>query len=488
MTSLESAEPATTAPTKLRVPAGVIVAIACTAQFVLVLNTTIVNVALPGIHQALGLSVDGQQWVVNGYLVTFGGFLLFAARAGDLFGQKKVFQAGLVIFTLASLAGGLAQDSGWLLAARLVQGLGAAAMTPSTISLIITSPMDDHRRHRALGLWSLAASAGGAAGLVLGGVLTSALSWRYVLFVNVPLGVALLLAAWASLLPSAAGRDWRRLDVPGAVTVTLGVVALVYGLSDASSSGWGSAPTVAALAAAAVLLAAFGVIETRSAAPLVPFSMFRHRPLSIANVLMATLGVTLTASVYFLSLYEEQVLGYSAVRTGLSLLPLTAVFAVGAAASRKLMSVFGPRMLLIAGAVVTAAGLAWLSGIPVTSDYAADVLGPTLVIGAGLSVMVVPVVGAATTGVDHRLAGVASGLVNTARQVGGAIGLAILVTVAASDAHHSGLSAAAGVVHGYRTVFVITAAVSLASALIAALLPAKPMPVPAPPAPEPAAS
>ena len=230
------------------------------------------------------------------------------------------------------------------------------------------------------------------------------------------------------------------------------------------------------------------MIETRSAAPLVPFSMFRHRPLSIANVLMATLGLTLTASVYFLSLYEEQVLGYSAVRTGLSLLPLTAVFAVGAAAGRKLMSLFGPRMLLIAGAVVTAAGLAWLSGIPVTSDYAADVLGPTLVIGAGLSVMVVPVVAAATTGIDHRLAGVASGLVNTARQVGGAIGLAILVTVAASDAHHSRLSAAAGVVHGYRTTFVITAAVSLASALIAAPLPAKPMPVPAPPAPEPAAS
>jgi EmrB/QacA subfamily drug resistance transporter len=485
MTSLESAEPATGAPPRLRVPVGVIVAIACTAQFVLVMNTTIVNVALPGIHQALGLSVDGQQWVVNGYLVTFGGFLLLAARAGDHFGQKKVFQAGLVIFTLASLAGGLAQDSGWLLAARLVQGLGAAAMTPATISLIITSPMDNHRRHRALGLWSLAASAGGAAGLVLGGVLTSALSWRYVLFVNVPLGAALLLAAWASLPPSAAGRDWRRLDVPGAVTVTLGVAALVYGLSDASSSGWGSAMVVAALAAAAVLLAAFIVIETRAAAPLVPFSLFRHRPLVIANVLMATLGVTLTASVYFLSLYEEQVLGYSAVRTGLSLLPLTAIFAAGATASRKLMSVLGPRMLLIAGAVVTAAGLAWLSRIPVSSDYAAGVLGPTLVVGAGLSVMVVPVVAAATIGIDIQHAGVASGLVNTARQVGGAIGLAVLVTVAASAARHSGLSAAAGVVHGYRIAFVITAAVSLASAPVAALLPAKPKPVPAPPAPEP---
>lgn len=366
MTSLKPAEPATLP--KLRVPVWVIVAIACTTQFVLVLNTTIVNVALPGIHQAFGLSIGGQQWVINGYLVTFGGFLLFAARAGDLFGQKKVFQAGLVIFTLASLAGGLAQDSGWLLAARFVQGLGAAAMTPSTISLIITTPMDHHHRTRALGLWSAAASIGAAAGLVLGGVLTSALGWRYVLFINVPLGAALLLASAVSLLPSTASSDWRRLDIPGAVTVTLGVVALVYGLSDASSSGWGSGLVITTLAAAVVLLVAFVVIETRTAAPLVPFSIFRHRPLSIANVLFATLGVTLTAVVYFLSLYEEQVLGYSALRTGMSLVPMTVVTAIGAIASQKMVPMFGPRMLLVGGATIAAVGMAWLSRIPVHSD------------------------------------------------------------------------------------------------------------------------
>jgi len=485
MTSLEAAEPGTAAP-KLRSPAGVIVAIACAAQFVLVMNTTIVNVALPGIHQAFGLSIDGQQWVINGYLVTFGGFLLFAARAGDLFGQKKVFQAGLVIFTLASLAGALAQDSGWLLAARFVQGLGAAAMTPSTISLIITSPMDNQHRTRALGLWSAAASIGGAPGLVLGGVLTSALGWRYVLFINVPLGAALLLVASVSLLPSAAGSDWRRLDIPGAVTVTLGVAALVFGLSDASASGWGSALVIAALAAAVVLLAAFVVIETRTAAPLVPLGIFRHRPLSIANALFAALGVALTAVVYFLSLYEEQILCYSAIRTGLSLVPMTVMTAIGAIASRKLVPMFGPRMLLVVGGVAAAAGLAWLSRIPVHSDYAAYLLGPTLVAGAGMSLMFVPIVAAATIGIDHQHAGLASGLVNMSRQVGGAIGLAILVTVAASDARHSGLSVAAGVVRGYRTVFVITAAVSLASVIIAALLPARPKPVPALPAPEPA--
>ncbi|MGC4932762.1 MFS transporter [Gordonia sp. DT30] len=483
MTTPKSAESPTGAPT-LRVPVWVIIAIACTAQFVLVMNTTIVNVALPGIHEEFGLSVDGQQWVINGYLVTFGGFLLLASRAGDLFGQKRVFLTGLVIFTLAGLAGGLAQNSEWLLVARFVQGLGAAAMTPATISLIITSPMAAHHRTRALALWSAAASIGGAAGLVLGGVLTSALGWRYVLLINVPIGIVLFVVASISLLPAAAVSNWRRLDVPGAVTATLGVVALVYGLSAASSKGWGSANVIAALLAAVVLLTAFVVIETRTAAPLVPLSIFRHRPLTIANILFAGLGVTLTAVVYFLSLYEEQVLGYSAVRTGLSLVPMTVMTAIGAIASQRLVARFGPRLLLIVGSVVSAGGLAWLSRIPVHSDYAIYVLGPTLVAGAGMSLMFVPIVAAATIGIDHQHAGLASGLVNMSRQVGGAIGLALLVTVAATTATHTGLSAADGIVHGYRTVFVIIAAVSLVLTLVAALLPATPKSVPAQANPE----
>jgi EmrB/QacA subfamily drug resistance transporter len=431
------------------------------------------------------LSTNGQQWVVDGYLVTFGGFLLLAARAGDLFGRKWVFQTGLVVFTLASLAGGLAQNSGWLLAARIVQGVGAAALAPSSISLIVTSPMDDHHRTRALGLWSVAASTAGAAGMVLGGVLTSALNWRYVLFVNVPIGAAMLVAASISLLPATASRDWRHLDIPGAVAVTLGVGALVYGISDASDNGWGSAQVIATLATAAVLLAVFAVIETRSAAPLVPFRIFRHRPLSIANVLMATLGVTLTSAIFFLSLYEQQVLGNSAIRTGLSLVPMTVVMAAGAIACRRLVPMFGPRTLLVVGATVTAVGLAWLSRIPVHSAYPAHVLGPTLVVGAGMSLMIVPIITAATIGIELRMAGLASGLVNMGRQVGGAIGLAILVTVAASATRGSGLAPAAGVVHGYRIVFVVAAALSLASAIVAGLLPTRAKPVPAP-APQPA--
>jgi EmrB/QacA subfamily drug resistance transporter len=473
------------AGSNVRVPVGVIIAIACVAQFVLVLNTTIAAVALPEMHIALGLSVDTQQWVINGYLVTFGGFLLLAGRAGDLFGERVVFRAGLVVFILASLAGGLAQSGGWLLAARIVQGIGAAGMAPASISLIVKSPIDDRRRTHALGLWSIAASAGGAAGLVLGGVLTSALSWRYVLYVNVPLGIALLVAASIGLKPSTASRDWRRLDIPGAVTVTLGIGAAVYGLSDASVSGWGSATVIAALAAAVVLLGAFAVVEARSSQPLVPFSIFRSRPLSIANILFAALGVTLTASIYFLSLYEEQILGYSAIRTGLTLVPMTALFVIGALVARRLVPIYGPRMPIIVGAIITTVGLAWLSRISVHSDYAADVLGPTVLSGAGMSLMAVPIVTAATIGIEPRLAGLASGLVNMSRQVGGAIGLAVLVTIAASAAHGSGLGPAAGVVHGYRTAFLITAAISLASAFIAALLPAPTKPAPGPAAPAP---
>lgn len=453
-----------------------IVAIACAAQFVLVLNTSIVNVALPGMHAALGLSASTEQWVVNGFLVTFGGFLLLSAKAGDLFGEKAVFRAGLALFTLASLAGGLAQNSGWLLGARFAQGLGGAAMAPATISLIVKLPMDDRRKARALALWSVASSAGGGVGLVIGGVLTSWLDWRSVLYVNVPLGLALLVAASAFLLPSRARRDGKRLDVPGAVTVTLGAVALIYALSEASVSGWSTGKVIGALIAAAALLAVFVIAETRSPQPLVPFGIFGHRPLSIANLLMISIGVTITGSLYFLSLYEEQTLGYSAIVTGLSLAPMNALFVIGALASRRLMPRYGPRALLIVGAVVAAAGMAWLADISVDSSFAGSVLVPSLLIGAGLSIMFVPVVTAATIGIPHEQAGLASGLLNTSRQLGGAIGLAVLVTIAASLAHGSRLTPAAGVVHGYRIAFLISAAVSLAAALVATLLPGKPKP------------
>ncbi len=463
-----SAEPVT----RPRVPPGVILAIACMANFMVIIDTSIVNVALPAMKAALGLSAADQQWVVNGYLITFGGFLLLAARAGDLFGRKGVFQAGLAVFTAASLAGGLARDPWLLIAARVLQGIGAAALASSSLSLITASHPEGPARTHALSLWAAVGSSAGAVGVVLGGLLTTELSWRYVLFINVPIGIALLIAAAASLMPSPPGRDWARLDLPGALTVTVGVSSLVYAVSQATTKGWGSTPVIAALAAAGVLLAAFGMIEARSAAPLVPLRILRRRSLAVGNTVMACLGVVMTSGFFFLSLYLQQILGYSALRTGVAIVPMTVLLAAGPLAAKRLLPRFGPRFLILAGGILTTGGVAWLSLLPDHSDYPARILGPTLVIAAGIGLMLLPLAASATAGIDTRYAGLASGLFNTARQLGGAIGLAVLVTIATTATRHSHLaSPAAATVHGYHIALLISAAVSLASVLIAFLLP-----------------
>jgi EmrB/QacA subfamily drug resistance transporter len=455
-----------------QVPRGAILAIACVANFMVIIDTSIVNVALPAMKAALGLSAADQQWVIDAYLITFGGFLLLAARAGDLFGRKGVFQAGLVVFTAASLAGGLARDPGLLIGARVLQGIGAAALASSSLSLITASHPEGPARTRALALWAMTGSSAGAVGVVLGGLLTTELSWRYVLFINIPIGVALLIAAAASLVPSPPRRDWARLDLPGALTVTMGVGSLVYAVSQATINGWGSAPVIAALAAAAVLLAAAGLIEARSAAPLVPLGIFRQRSLAVGNAVMACLGVVMTSGFFFLSLYLQQILGYSALRTGVAIVPMTVLLAGGPLAARRLIPRFGPRFPLLAGGILTTGGMAWISQLPDHSDYPTHILGPMLVIGTGIGLMLLPLVAAATAGVEPRYAGLASGLFNTARQLGGAIGLAVLVTIAATATRHSHLaSPAAATVHGYRIALLVGTAVSLASVLIALLLP-----------------
>ena len=468
-----SAEPAPRA----HVPPGVILAIACVANFMVIIDTSIVNVALPAMKAALGLSPADQQWVVDGYLITFGGFLLVAARAGDLFGRKGVFQAGLMVFTAASLAGGLAQDPWLLIAARVLQGIGAAALASSSLSLITASHPEGPARTHALSLWAAVGSSAGAVGVVLGGLLTTELSWRYVLFINVPIGVALLTAAGTSLVPSASrlAGDGARLDLPGALTVTVGAGSLVYAVSQATIKGWGSTPVIAALAAAAVLLAAFAMIEARSAAPLVPLGILRRRSLAVGNTVMACLGVVMTSGFFFLSLYLQQSLGYSALHTGAAIVPMTVLLAAGPLAAKRLLPRFGPRFLTLAGGILTTAGVAWLSLLPDHSDYPARILGPMLVIGAGIGFSLLPLAASATAGIEPRYAGLASGLFNTARQLGGAIGLAVLVTIAATATRDSQLaSPAAATVHGYRIALLICAAVSLASVLIALLLPTQP--------------
>ncbi len=458
--------------TRPHMPLGLVVVIACVAQFMVVLDTSIVNVALPDMKTELSLSVSEQQWVVNGYLITFGGFLLLASRASDLLGRKRVFQAGLIVFTAASLAGGLAQEHTALLISRIVQGIGAAAVAPASLSLITASHPEGTGRTRALSIWSAAAAGAGAVGLVLGGVLTSSLSWRYVLLVNVPIGIALFITT-AICLERSVRSDRLRLDIPGSLTITIGIGALTYGISESASKGWGSATVIASLVVATALVAAFVVIEAFSRSPLVPLRIFRYRGLSVANVIVALVGVGMTASLFFLSLYLQQALGYSAVKTGLAILPMTVVLMVGALGSRRLIPVLGPRSLLLIGGVISAVGLFWLSFLPTEPAYVDHILLPTLVVGLGTGLTMLPVTEAATNSIPTSFSGLASGLLNMGRQIGGAIGLAVLVTVSTNvaAADTGAASPAAATVSGYHVALVACAAVSLAAGFVALLLP-----------------
>jgi len=460
---------------------GVILALACLAQFMVVLDVSIVTVALPSIGRDLHYSPGGLQWVVNAYVLTFAGFLLLGGRAADLFGRRRVYLSGIALFTLASLAGGLAADSAWLTAARAVQGVAGAFLSPATLTIIITTFSGD-RRARALGVWSAVAGAGGAAGGILGGVLTSELSWRWVLFVNIPIGVAAIAAAlvW---LPESRGpaRDGARgrLDVAGAVTVTAGLGALVYAIVGTQTHPWGSARTLWLLFAAAVLLAAFAVIELRLArAPLMPFGLLRSRSVSGANTVMFLIGAAFFSMWYFLSLYLQNVLGYSALRAGLAFLPMGIVIIAGAQASSRLMPRVGVRPLLQAGTLLAAAGFAWLSAIAPHASYWSHVFGPGCVISLALGVLFTPLAAAATAGVPYTEAGLASGVLNTSRQIGGSLGLAVLATIA-TDRSHAVLAAggravslAAGLDDGYARAFEWAAAFCVAALAASFVVPA----------------
>lgn len=449
---------------------AVVAAIACTAQFMVVLDSSIVNVALPSMKMGLGLSDTGQQWVVNSYLIAFGGLLLLASRSSDLFGRRRVFQIGLIVFAAASLFGGLAQDGWMLLTARLVQGAGAAALAPSSLSLITASHTEPGQRMRAMTWWGAAAASAGAVGVVLGGLLTASLSWRWVMLVNVPIGIGLFVASMACLQPSASAKGRSQMDIPGAATITLAAAAIVYGVSITPGHGWGSGQVLAALIGGIVLLAAFVAIENRIDEPLLPPEVFAIHNLRIGNILTLCMSVVIVAPLFLLSLYLQQVLGHSSLRTGLSLLPMAAVMSVGVLGSQRVIPTVGPRRLVFCGCLVAAVGLVWLAQLPTHSDYVSHILLPTLVIGAGVSVTMMPAIVAATTGVAPRNAGVASGLLNMCRQFGGALGLAAVLTVASTVTHKSHASGAAAVVDGYRIAFYVIAAISVVTAVLALFL------------------
>lgn len=468
------AAPSSPAVLRPNLPLGVVVAMSCLAFFMVVLDTTIVTLALPQMRTGLGLSSNQQQWVISGYLITLGGFLLLAARAGDLFGHKRMFLFGAFVFTVASLVGGLATNPAMLLAARLVQGLGAAALQPTSLSLITASHPDEGRRRRALALWSAMGGAAGTFGVIIGGVLTTELSWRWVLFINVPFGAALFAAALLTLLPAPASTEPVRLDLPGALSATLGIGALSYGLSQASSDGWRSPSVVIALVVAVVLIAGLVVVEATSSRPLIPPALFRLGGLRIGNLVMLLMGVTMNAMFFFVALYLQQAIGYSALRAGMAMVPVTVVLVVAGIGARGLIPVLGPRLTLVIGGLITAAGLVWLSRVPTHPPvYLVHFLGPTLVIGIGLSLMLLTVTLTGTTGVAPANAGAAAGLLNTSRHIGGAIGLAVLTTVVATVTshafHHS--TRLGAVVHGYRVAFLVCAGVMLVAALASLALP-----------------
>jgi EmrB/QacA subfamily drug resistance transporter len=443
-------------------------------QFVIVIDASIVNVALPSIGSHLHFSQDNLTWVVNAYTLTFGGFLLLGGRMADLLGRRKMFMLGLVVFSLASLLGGLAQSEAWLIIARAVQGLGAAIVSPAALSIITNTFADGPERNRALGIWGAVAGAGGAAGVLLGGILTSGLSWRWVLFVNVPIGIAAAAMAPRTLRESRREEAGDSFDIPGAVAVTGGLALLVYAVVEAVNVGWGATRTIVCLIVAVLLLIAFVAIELRRRDPLVPFSIFRLRTLRGANIVGLLVGMSLFSMFFFISLYLQDVLGYSPIQTGIAYLPLAVGIIISAGLASALVTKLGFKTPLIVGMVFIAGGLIWFSRVPGHGGhFYSDVLGPSLLAAVGLGLAFVPVTIAAVSGIQPNEAGLASGLINTSQQVGGALGLAILATIANSRTidllHAGGVDHAVALTKGFDRAFLIGAGFAIVGAILAAV-------------------
>jgi EmrB/QacA subfamily drug resistance transporter len=439
----------------------------CGAQFLVVLDATIVNVALPSIQRALGFTAQNLQWVASGYALTFAGFLLLGGRAADLLGRRRIFMAGVLLFIAASLTGGLATSPGMLLGARFVQGLGGAMLSPAALSLLTTS-FGGAARAKALGIYGAIGGAGGAAGVLFGGLLTSGPGWRWVLFVNVPLGIAIVAAAPSLISGGRRASRLRDLDLPGALLVTGALLLLVYDLTRAPGVGWGSPRTIAEFAGAFLLLVLFAVNEARAARPLLPLRTFRLPGVTSANVAALLQFSAVIPVFFFLTLYLQEVQRYSALRAGLAFLPLTGGVIVIAPSASRLVGRFGPAPTLIAGPLVFAAGLAYLSRLPVHGSYLTDVLPALVMVAAGAGLGLVSIINAATRGVPPGDAGVAAGLVNTMQRVGSSVGLAVLTAVATARAMAlagPGHQVAA-VVGGYDRAFLVAAAFAAGASLV----------------------
>ena len=463
------------APSFLSTRRGVLtLLLLCGAQFLVVLDETIVNTALPSIQRSLGFSLQDLQWVVSGYIITFGGFLLLGGRAADLLGRRRIFMTGLIVFSLASLAGGLAGSQGMLVGARIIQGIGAAMLSPAALSIITTTFPEGSERNKALGAWGGVAGAGGAAGFVLGGVLTTAIGWRWVLFVNVPLALAAALAAPRIIAGERASSRRGHFDALGAILVTSGLMLLVYALVKAPDVGWGDTRTIAELAGALAVLAAFVVNEARATKPLMPLSILRVRGLAGTNAVLAVASAGVLAMFFFLSLYMQDVLGYSPLGAGLSLLPITGGFIFAAGVTSQLIGRVGTKPGMITGPLIAAAGLLVLSGIPVNGSYLANVLPGVFIVALGGGVAFVSLITAANNGVAPSEAGLAAGLINTSQQIGGALGLAVISAIATAHTTTllaSGVDRAGALTGGFQRAFIAGAILLVVGCALAILTP-----------------
>nr|WP_222109655.1 MFS transporter [Streptomyces cupreus] len=406
---------------------GIALTVIAACQLMVVLDATIVNIALPHIQDALKFSTTDLTWVVSSYTLTFGGLLLLGGRAGDILGRRRVFMTGILLFTFASLLGGLAQEPWQLLAARVLQGVGGAIASPTSLALITTTFPEGPERNRAFGVFAAVSAGGGAIGLLAGGMLTEWLDWRWVLFVNVPIGI--LIAVLTPLYINESERHTGRFDIAGAMTSTLGMASLVYGFIRAADEGWRDSLTIGSFVAAVVLLLAFAFIETRAKEPITPLRMFADRNRSGTYLIMLSLAAAMFGMFFYIVLFVQNVLGYTPIEAGLAFLPVTVVIAVGAGLSQRFLPVLGPKPFMVTGSTLVVLGLAWQALISADSSYVGGVLGPMLLFGFGMGLNFVTLTITAVSGVAQHEAGAASGLLNTTQQVGGSLGLSILTTV-----------------------------------------------------------
>ncbi len=451
-----------------------VLALVAVAQFMVILDASVVNVAIPTIKHDLGFSEQSLSWILNAYTLMFGGFLLLGGRAADRLGRRRLFVAGITLFSGASLICGLSQSDGMLLVARGAQGLGGALVSPAALSIILTAFAEGPERNRALAIWGAIAGAGGAVGLLIGGAIVQEISWRWVFFINVPIGAALL-ALTPRIVPESRSATATKggYDAEGAITITLGTLALVFTLINANSWGWDSSRSIAGFIGAFVLIAAFVIIEWRRKDPLVPLRIFSNHSLAASDATLLLVAAALFGMFLFNTLYLQQVLGYSALQTGVASLPLSLTIIGASTAASRVLDRFTPKAVLVTGLVIATGGFIFFTQVSGSGDYTSHVLPAMVMLGLGLGMTFVPATIAATTGVAPRDSGLASGLLNTTQQVGGSIGLAVLSAVSATrvaDALHGGATLPVALTHGFTGAFTVAALLCAASAVLALIL------------------